>query len=534
MKIIFYSSLIILFVFSSCSDFLDVAPRNSQSEDTFWKTEDDAVQASSGMYASLADMMDEKYYITYDVYSDNATAPWPQASYINVGTGNYDASNGDVYLHWRQVWQTVRIANLVLTNIDFPEMDEDIRQRIKGEARFIRAYSYHLLFMLWGDVPIIERPLELSELKIPRDPVNDVTAFVLNDLDTAIAYLHKQCDSENLGRATKGAALALKARVQLYTKDYTGAANSASQVMGMGYQLFYDPENKKQSYETLFDKVNENSPEVVFDIQLAGQLNGYNSNFYQMVNLPPSMSGWGGLSPYQQLVDAFECTDGLTIDKSPLYDPTNQFENRDPRLEMSIIHTGSVYRGNTFNMFRGQNSPGRANASRTGYYTRKTLDESFPYGQGIDYWDVNFMLIRYAEVLLTYAEAKIEANQIDQSVLDAINAVRARAYGVEVNETDSFPNIETTDQTELRKIVRRERRIELCLEGFRIFDIRRWKIAEDVLNGWALGHAEVENGVDNIKVEELTFDPDKNYLLPIPQGEIDLIGRDIFKQNPNW
>ena len=146
----------------------------------------------------------------------------------------------------------------------------------------------------------------------------------------------------------------------------------------------------------------------------------------------------------------------------------------------------------------------------------------------------NVIILRYAEVLLTYAEAKIESGSIDQSVYDAINMLRARAYGVDISQTDKYPAVTGGSQEELRKIVRNERMIELCFEGQRRDDIIRWRTAEKLMNGAYYGIPIEKDGKEHILVMERRFDPSYHYLFPIPQDEIDLIGKDIMKQNPGW
>ena len=278
------------------------------------------------------------------------------------------------------------------------------------------------------------------------------------------------------------------------------------------------------------------------------------------------------------MVDSYECTDGLPIDESPLYDPHNPFQNRDPRLNASIVLPRTVWADKVFEthpdsgILRSATGAklGNNNDSRKitivapfcGYIWKKYNIEA---AQKINqqWQDVDFCLLRYAEVLLTYAEAKIELGQIDATVLTAINRVRARAYGAVVTNTGAYPAITTTDQTKLREIIRRERKVELANEGFRYFDIRRWKIAEKVMPVVVYGsilnpvtatgvpkidtdcfvsYAGIESQYDRnptaiySNAQGRIFNKNRDYLLPIPQSEIDTYAANgiTLPQNPGY
>ncbi len=291
-----------------------------------------------------------------------------------------------------------------------------------------------------------------------------------------------------------------------------------------------------------------------------------------------TLGGYSTNVPTQSLVDSYEATDGKPIDESSVYSPKKPFENRDPRLAATIILPGTVWAGQIFESHRdstklrdasgkiiGNNSNSRKvswPAAFCGYIWKKYTDEEY---QAIKQtWsDHDFILIRYAEVLLTYAEAKIEAGQIDDSVLKAINSVRARAYGADVSNTAAYPAITSTNQSELRKVIRRERKVELANEGLRLFDIRRWRIAEKmmpvklygrILNpSTATGVPQIDDdcfvsyaGIESQydlntdarfpNAQNRAFNPNRDYLCPIPQQEIDTyqgMGATL-EQNPGY
>ena len=274
-----------------------------------------------------------------------------------------------------------------------------------------------------------------------------------------------------------------------------------------------------------------------------------------------SAPGYSVLVPTQTMVDTYRCSDGLRIDQSPLFDPQNPYKNRDPRLEQSILRPGEWYNNFLFETHPDstttlQDVGGTINrvnnlevtnqyATFTGYHWKKYFDETDLPGD-VARSELNFIIMRYAEVLLTYAEAKIEMNDIDNSVLDAINEVRSRP-------SVEMPAIQAgMTQAELRDLIRYERTVELAQEGFRLFDLRRWRIAEHVMPGNMLGRRIKAHWYDEIvpsfneygkpvyRNEETvfqiistnTFDPSKHYLWPVPQREMD-VNREL-EQNPGW
>jgi hypothetical protein len=239
--------------------------------------------------------------------------------------------------------------------------------------------------------------------------------------------------------------------------------------------------------------------------------------------------------PLQSLVDAYECTDGKTIDKSGVYDAAHPYDNRDPRLKLTVVVPGVIVNGNTIDVTNknGLDALSKNNASFSGFYYKKYVPADI---QGN--WDSNsyndVVLIRYAEVLLIYAEAKIEMGQIDQSVYDAINAVRQRP-GVMMPVLTAAT---VSGQADMRDAIRRERHVEFPMEDHRLFDIRRWKIAETVMTGTAYG---ILNNYDNsradygkhVVVEQRTFVNPRDYLWAIPQSEVAL-NPNLLPNNTGW
>lgn len=515
--------IIIFLILSACSeDFLDRNPLDQISNETFWNNEKDALAAANGCYNNWWNM-DEVLY--FDCVSDNAHNPFPWEGF-QVQASGY-ASPGDAGSSYMD-YDKITKCNGFLENISRPVMDESLRKRLTAEVRFLRAWHYFVKVTLYGDVPLVTKVLSIEDADVARTPKDEVIKFIVDELTACVADLPESYSGDNIGRITKGAALALKARTLIFDGQYADCASTCNQIMQLGYSLF-------PSYTGLFKMANENNSEIILDVQYIPGLYGT----WVLGVLPPNSSGgWCSVNPTQALVDTYECIDGKKISESPLYDPSEPYKNRDPRLASSIVYPGCLYEGSYFNPIDPADPNNDYYApygrSKTGYNVRKYVDNLGDYP---DIWDsgMNAIIIRYAEVLLMYAESKIEMNSIDASVYDAINAIRERA---------GMPDVDKTiynSQLKMRELVRRERRVELALEGLRWFDVCRWKIGEEVMPGMVYGALEGKvdptNGAltlstKRIEVEERVFDPSKNYLWPIPQNVID--ATPAIKQNNGY
>jgi len=510
-------------VTTSCQeDFLDKQPLDALSNETYWTTSDEAVQAVNACYRFLSDS-DQRIFLSCATDDSYSWSNWPSDIQF-IGNGSATTNVGVFGHFWSFFYQAIARANTVVQNIDrVPNMDAALKARLTAEARFIRAYAYQQLIGLYGDVPLITQLQSTSEFNVPRTPRAEVAAFVAAEMDAIDEALPLSYPATDGGRITRGAALTLKARTMLYEGKWAEAATAAKAVMDLGQ---YALDN---NYVSLFDGTNKTSKEIILADQHIKNL--YATALATWVG-GPTLGGWGQVVPLQSLVDAYETIDGQPITASTAYDPAKPFENRDPRLKMTILTPGSVINGKTIDVTApgSLDAPGKNNASYSGYYYRKYIPNVIEGNWDSNSWN-DFVLMRYAEVLLIYAEAQIEAGAIDQSVYDAINAVRNRP-GV------NMPAIPTgKSQAQLRDIVRHERRVEFPLEEHRLFDIRRWKIAEQVLNADAKGilsNWDPSRGDygKNIQIEKRTFRPERDYLWAIPQTEID-VNRSL-QQNPNW
>lgn len=527
--------------FSSCSDFLDRYPLEELSDKGFWKTEKDAEMAVSNLYNVLP---------TWDtdeaINSDDAVhgIKWAAG---NQSKGVYDSSD----YGWSGEYGYIRQANLVLEKIQKMDLSEDAYKKLEGQARFFRAYTYFTLIRSFGAVPYIDKPLELTDVEnITRTPKDEVYAKVMEDFDIAIANLPVQWDETNSGRITKGAAMAMKARAALYYNNWETAMTEAKNVMDLGQYELYDKDNTGR-YKELFWEVADGCDEFILSVQFSAPTRTHYLIGWECF---PTL-GWGGLNPTQSLVDAFEDINGAPItSEASVYDPTNPFANRDPRLEVNVLHDGETMYGVTIKVAplssSGNTGIGQhGDATATGYYQQKWLDPSIdPQSTG---WDMgkDWVVIRYAEVLLTYAEAKNELSPLDPSAFDAVNQVRRRVGMPDLQNTDPTKPTYCGTQDDLRKRIWNEWRVEFALEGGkRQWDIRRWGIAKDVLNApfEGLRYTLVDDpnapkGDNGKKCILYVGEPlklagshyeDHNYLLPIPQTEIDLNPK--LEQNPGY
>lgn len=526
--------------FSSCSDFLDRYPLEELSDESFWKTEKDAEMAVSNLYNVLP-----TWDVDEAINSDDAVhgIKWAAG---NQSKGVYDPAD----YGWSGEYGYIRQANLILEKIQEMDLSEDAYKKLEGQARFFRAYTYFTLIRSFGAVPYIDKPLELTDVEnITRTPKDEVYAKVMEDFDIAIADLPVQWDETNSGRITKGAAMAMKARAALYYNNWQTAMDEAKKVMDLGQYELYDKDNTGR-YKELFWEVADGCDEFILSVQFNAPTRTHYLIGWECF---PTL-GWGGLNPTQSLVDAFEDINGAPIANSTIYDSTNPFANRDPRLEVNVLHDGETMYGVTIKVAplssSGNTGIGQhGDATATGYYQQKWLDPSIdPQSTG---WDMgkDWVVIRYAEVLLTYAEAKNELSPLDPSAFDAVNQVRRRVGMPDLQNTDPTKPTYCGTQDDLRKRIWNEWRVEFALEGGkRQWDIRRWGIAKDVLNApfEGLRYTLVDDpnapkGDNGKKCILYVGEPlkltgshyeDHNYLLPIPQTEIDLNPK--LEQNPGY
>lgn len=519
---------------TSCSDFLDVTPKDALSPSTTWQTETDAEKFAIGCYDGWEDGGSLLYFdcgsdFGYNNFSWEGYRPW--------GDGTLSASNTGASLY---SFTTIRRCNTFLENVEaIPFSDEAVKNDLIAQVRFIRAYKYFNMNWWYGGVPIIDNYETAEEAQVPRNTEDEVRTFVEQELD-AITPMLNDAPAER-GRAAKGAALALRMREALYYEDWATAKDRAQQIIDLGlYSL--DP-----SYTNLFSNSGKDSPEIIMAVQYMVSLKGLGT-IGQMYN--NANGGWSSIVPTHNLIDTYEMENGMTIDEAGSgYDPVHPFANRDPRLAMSICYPGQDYikADGTQGIFNtldrqldGANNMDYMtmadNTSRTGLTWNKYLA---PITQYSNIWDTDAcpIVFRYAEVLLTWAEAENELNGPSAEVYNKLNQIRTRVGMPEVDQA-KYGTKET-----LRELIRRERGVEFAGEGIRRADIVRWKdasgkmVAETVLNGTLerrVGTVSMDASVDPELRATITVDAPAtekfietrkfaahNRYFPIPQTSID-------------
>lgn len=518
----------------SCS--LDRNPKDALSTATFPKTEKDIEMLTIGCYDGY---VDQTFTVYNDVFSDNGycaiNTNWSayangKATHSNSGTGWFD---------YKQITRCNNFLNMT-ENTDIPFKDSNRLNQLRNEVRFIRTWRYYMMATAYGDIPLIKGVVSnLDESKVPASPEADVIKFVLEELNDISTDGALDVRAKETGRITQGAALALKMRICLYYKKYDDAIATADAITLLGvYDLYEDGQSP---YADLFKEANEDNREIILACKKVE--NDYkNQTIVEFCNA--NDGGWSAFVPIQSLVDAYEMSSGLTIEEARSigeYNPVHPYKNRDSRFYATVLYSGADWLNlngvhriyNTLDKTidgkpNKDNANDSRNASQSGYTCCKYMSPLTQYSD-INNTGLDFIVFRYAEVLLSKAEALIELNKDFDQVYALINRVRHRAGMPDVDRA------KYASQGSLRELLQRERRVEFAFEGLRRSDIVRWGIALDVLNGpiYATNYgtvimdaavpqeerAVIEPGEANQVVLEIRSA--KNTYLPIPQSELD-------------
>ncbi|WP_316823817.1 RagB/SusD family nutrient uptake outer membrane protein [Pedobacter miscanthi] len=546
MKKIIYISLLTLAILGGCKKSIDFIPQDKLSAGTFWKSQNDVQLALNGCYGYLANAFNYAYD---DGAADNAYCQYPwENNATRVSAGNIDATL-DAGFNSRYVF--IRRYNYFLDNVGKATMDETLRKRFIAEARVLRAFTYYELAHYFGPVPLLKKSYtDPEETAVATSPASEVIQFAIDEIKAVQADLPANYGGSapnQIGRITNGAAWAILTRIQLEYGKYEDAAASAQKVMGAGYQLFrktaltandtkddystlvsFADDAAKQkfykglaSYQQQFWVANDGNKETILVSQNIQESQAYApyGNGLRTLFATADMGGWSSITPLQDLVDAYWKNDGtpftpptaeqratdFNINNAPSASYINEFKNRDTRLYASILFPGATWNeykdGYVFKWNGGGNSNGY-----TGYNFKKYLDPaSLVSGLEFDA-PQDYSIIRYAEILLAYAEAKNEVSGPDASIFAALDDIRDRAGMPPINQT-----LNNTKE-KLREVIRNERRIELAGEGQRYFDIRRWNIAANVMK--------TPKDIANVIVQDRIWDS-KFILMPYPQLALD-------------
>lgn len=555
-----------LFMWTSCID-LDLNPLSQASSENWYSDETEIEMSIKDFYRDSFWPLDNENRTDDFIYRETPSS---------IVNGTLNGQDGDVTTLWTNQYKSIARTNTILANKDkmlAMGISEEKVNQYMAEALFQRASCYARLVTYFGNVVYVTEVIDIdAAFQMGQTPKEEVIPLIYADYDEAIKYLPEKYSGTSSQRATKGAAMAMKARFALYMGDWEVCRDAAKQCMDLGIYKLHS------NYSDLFLSTTKNAEESIFLLprSIEFKVTYGSSNVKNEVTRNPG--GWGAYCPSWDLLASYLCTDGLPIDESPLFDPHNPFKNRDPRCTATIVEFGTRHLGFDYNPHPDavevmnyntgkmqKNNDARVNAqyaSYNGLVWKKGIDETW-LENGMDV-DPDKIIIRYADVLLMYAEAKIELNQIDQSVLDAINQVRARAYGVDYTQTNAYPAVTTTDQQKLRSILRAERRMEFAKEGLRYMDLVRWKIAGKALTRpnygmlypvsllqekvvdkglwfWPETPAIDEDGIPDFSAMENAglIAPmsqrmwnDRQYLWPIPTKEI--LINDNLVQNPGY
>jgi hypothetical protein len=525
----------------SCSDFLEVESKEQVSDATLWQTTSNADLFLNNIYSGLPGPFN-----TFDPgenFTDNAmNGVNGQTSRTLYANSVYTPSNTP---HVWGLYTNIRACNLFIAKATASNLPDDWKKVRLAEARFTRAYYYMLLWTNHGGVPIItdvlNQNIQGDEVFRPRNTAQETYQFIVSECAAIANDLPLTVEA---GRASKGAALTLQGFCELFQASplynesndptlWAQAAETNKKVMELAkYSLF-------PNYETMLLEESNNNNEIIFAKQYLGGtgLGGGREGLQGPWIVGGIQRAYGGVNPTQELVDEYAMANGLPIsDPASGYDPQNPYASREKRFYQSVIYDGAIWVNSEMIMKQGvgsRNATDLSNtneATNTGYYLKKGLDPKYAVNGDHQLSSANFVIFRFAEVLLNYAEAKNEATGPDATVYEAINNVR--------NRSELPPLPAGLTQAQMRVAIHRERRVELAFEEKRWYDLMRLKLAEKNLNGSLHAMVIEQSGgkwvyrVVPAPEGARTFYKEKNYLFPIPQSALDR--NEKLVQNPNY
>ncbi|WP_303919459.1 RagB/SusD family nutrient uptake outer membrane protein [Draconibacterium sediminis] len=573
---ILYLLVITISLLASCreEDILDKSPLTEISEADVW-TDPALVESfvnarynkiGHGWAESWQSSVVDESYLTWSRGCEPYTQGYVSATDLGRMNGAWWGWDNRA---WSTVWGNISNCNMFFERVEGVEFaDEALKNRLVGEMTFIRALMYFDLVSRWGAMPIITDAYTLADreefLNVERDTYKENVDFIVSECDKAAELLPGSYSGSNIGRATKVAALALKSRMLLYAASPLMNQSGVNELVGYpspdadrwqkasdaakacidaalenGYALYDNYDDVKTNYTQLF--LDCGNSEVLFDRQGGSSSDGLNLSYLDQSNGPNGYGQWGGNTPVAELVDDFEMADGTKFNWSNPDHSANPYANRDARLYAAVLSDGDEWMGREVETYLIADESGTIvsggkdtrygqdnwNASITGYNIRKFMDETYQTNS----WNFpnpkNWIWFRLGEQYLNYAEALYQQG-LESEAREALNVIRNRA---------KMPDV-TDSGDELWQRIVNERRVELCFEEHRYFDVRRWMIAEDVLNRNATGVEIVLNPdgtkkyTPGILVEQRQFNAPAMYWMPIPKSETDK--NPNFQQNPNY
>lgn len=564
-----------VFIILSCSsDFLETNPKDGIGSSTFWDSEEHAILGINAIYSTLNS---QGYYT--EIGMDDVLSPiacrltndgWDNYKLYQVYRGTADSRNSYFAQRWKMIYRGINRANDAITNLPATNFKSEAnRKRFMAEAKFLRALFYFDLLNFYGGqddsknggVPLYLEVIDFEDSYRPRSKPSEIRSQIIADLNDAIVDLpsaNKISGAES-GRATNGAAKALLGKVYLYNREWTKAANLFSEVINSGEYTLHD------NYGGLFQLEGERNNETIFNMEAIAMAGGGTWMDIRYGNASSGSRAKNASVPTNHLADSYEYTDGADFDMAEFKanfkseyghefsfknreDVSVLYSNRDPRLAMTMILPFSKFVGlnNQTYEYRipvDSRSPGDGKTPEVQYLcmrTNKNKNNHYLWRKFTDVGDdnkilrfespINIPIIRYADVLLMFAEARNEMNASysanpQDSIYMAINEVRSRP-GVDM------PNITVGDQNEIRTKIRKERMIELAGEGVYYSDIRRWG-KDDPNFDLSFLNEDVMDLEGKSKIESRNVDPESYFLWPIPIQEIEM-NPSLLPQNPGW
>ena len=575
MNYIKYTVLLIVLFFSSCDDgFLDKYPLDTVTHSTYWKTED---QLKAALYPCY-DGLQYELIMYPNVWGDDVVWGALSSGLSKVSGGRHTAMDGFPFsTFWGYAYGHIFNCNNFLDHYNAAAIDQDVKDVYAAEVKVIRALEYFWLTTYWGDVPLITSVITASEAYGPRTPRNEVVQYILDDLDWAASKLGTAIPTgDDLGRINRWGALALKARIALQNEMWELAANTAKEIIDNNHYELYPDYGALYHLEGNSEVNPGNKESIIYSLYVD------NLRMNNLTNYTCTAVDYIRLNPSKRLVDAYLCTDGkpakagleyyhqtdITVSDRYTYPEqhySDYFVERDPRMSITLYSPGDQWPGGDdgdpdvdvaspifqlprFAVLQNNNRLG-ANGL-TGFYFKKYNTLEFSGLTNLDHNNIN--VIRYAEILLIYAEAlfNTQGESLTQVQIDmTINKLRERVkmHPMILTELEAWG-------LDLKTELHRERRVEMSMDGMRYFDILRWKEGEKTLGKAMVGpsltvcmndlrkNPFTSNGTDefgDIIYEKSTseggvdyFDPNKHYLWPVPYDE--KVKNPNLGQNPGW
>ncbi len=535
-KILYITLFIILVTHISCNEeFLDTTLTSELTTETFFETENDFIMAVTGIYGiNCIWRQNMEFFPMIDMATPLAVKGSGRFGQWQWGNSGYTPEDipSDIKSWWTKWWLGIARANEVLKRLEEAETEifssEEIYNRIKGEALFLRAFYYFNLTYIWGGLPLQTEPVTEEDYYPEKVEQSVITAQMIEDLKAAQSLLPPVTEYRNnpddLGRASNGSAMALLGKVYCFEEQWSNAATVLKELIQTGN---YGLTQGTTGFNDQFWPTGENGIESIFEIQYTSGIGDQFGNSYISycatggVGIDAAGAGYNYIEPTDYLVDLYETKNGYKVTSSyvetdasgamifnyssddPSFDSDNPFDNRDPRLMWTVMYEGSSYVDEKF----PDNSFTAASPVESNYATAKYIVYQDAFAQS----DMNMVVLRYADVLLLYAEALMEQGELSEAA-SYVNQVRSRPS---VDMPD-IPSDIAASQSDLREYIHEERIRELALEyGHVFFDMRRWGIwVDEMKEYWTankLGHEH-----DAINIDE------HNILWPIPQDQLDL------------